>query len=112
MFFSSGMRKYSILGKVAAFDPDGDDVVYGLDHPDPCCIVVPQTGEVMLVDPEAIPTQLAILAKEKTNPSRQSRLSTIIDIIEEGNNVEDELLEESPHERHIRQKRRATRAVR
>ena len=72
------MRKYSILGKVAAFDPDGDDVVYGLDHPDPCCIVVPQTGEVMLVDPEAIPTQLAILAKEKTNPSRQSRLSTII----------------------------------
>ena len=72
------MRKYSILGKVAAFDPDGDQVVYGLDHPDPCCIVVPQTGEVMLVDPEAIPTQLAILAKEKTNPSRQSRLSTII----------------------------------
>ena len=40
--------------------------------------MVPQTGEVMLVDPEAIPTQLAILAKEKTNPSRQSRLSTII----------------------------------
>ena len=73
-----GMRKYSILGKVAAFDPDGDQVVYGLDHPDPCCIVVPQTGEVMLVDPEAIPTQLAILAKEKTNPSRQSRLSTVI----------------------------------
>ena len=67
-------------------------MVYGLDHPDPCCIVVPQTGEVMLVDPKAIPTQLAILAKEKSNPSRQSRLSTIIDIIEDYD--EDEILDD------------------
>ena len=40
------------------------------------------------------------------------RQTSFKDIIEEDNNVEDELLEESPHERHIRQKRRATRAVR
>ena len=97
-------------GRVSAFDPDGDEVVYGLDHPDPCCIVVPKTGEVMLVDPASIPTQLAILAKEKENPSRQSRLSTIIDIIEDPVD-EDDYFEDSS-EPHSRPKRRATRAVR
>ena len=40
--------KYAIIGKVSAYDPDlGDQVVFGLDRPDPCCVVVPQTGEVM-----------------------------------------------------------------
>ena len=103
---------FLISGKVSAFDPDGDQVVYGLDHPDPCCIVVPQTGEVMLVDPKSIPTQLAILAKEKSNPSRQSRLSTIIDIIEDYD--EDEILDDDDYDfqPHNRPKRRATRAVR
>ena len=57
--------KYAILGKISAYDPDENDpVVYGLDRPDPCCIIVPQTGEVMLVDPEALPAQLTILGRE------------------------------------------------
>lgn len=104
-------RKYAILGKVSAFDPDGDEVVYGLDPHDPCCIVVPQTGEVMLVNQEALPAQLTILAKEKANQSRQSRLSAIIDII----NEEDEVMDDDQDldsDSHVRRKRRATRAVR
>lgn len=102
--------KYAIVGQVSAYDPDDQDqVIYGLDRPDPCCIVVPQTGEVMLVDPQALPAQLTILAKEKDFPSRQSKLSALIDI----NNDEDELMDDfEDNEIHLRRKRRATRAVR
>ena len=112
-----GTRRYTILGKVSAFDPDdGDEVVYGLERPDPCCIVVPQTGEVMLVDPEAVPTQLSILAKEKRIPTRMTRLSAIIDIIDSEDEILDDddenSLDDKAFEPHIRQKRRVTRAVR
>ena len=82
--------KYAILGKISAYDPDlNEQVVYGLDRPDPCCIIVPQTGEVMLVDPEAFPTQLTILAKEKNFPSRQSKITALLDIIDEDQILED-----------------------
>ena len=91
--------KYAIVGKVSAYDPDlNEAVVYGLDRPDPCCIIVPQTGEVMLVDPEALPAQLTILAKEKLFPSRQSKIQALLDIINE-----DEILDDNnslePHSR-------------
>ena len=91
--------KYAIVGKVSAYDPDLNDlVVYGLDRPDPCCIIVPQTGEVMLVDPQALPAQLTILAKEKAFPSRQSKIQALLDIINE-----DEILDDNnslePHSR-------------
>ena len=94
--------KYAIVGKVSAYDPDlHDPVVYGLDRPDPCCIIVPQTGEVMLVDPEALPAQLTILAKEKLFPSRQSKIQALLDIINE-----DEILDDNnslePHSRYSR----------
>ena len=100
--------KYAIVGKVSAYDPDEQDqVVYGLDHSDPCCIVVPQTGEVMLVDPEKLPAQLTILAKEKDFPSRQSKLQAMLDILDE-----DDIIDDNDLEPHLRMKRRATRAVR
>ena len=94
--------KYAIVGKVSAYDPDlNEPVVYGLDRPDPCCIIVPQTGEVMLVDPEALPAQLTILAKEKLFPSRQSKIQALLDIINE-----DEILDDTnslePHSRYSR----------
>jgi hypothetical protein len=113
----SVVRKYSIVGRVNAFDRDGDQVVYGLEHADPCCIVVPQSGEIILVNPDAVPTQLSILAKEKNNPARQSRLSAIIDIVDKDDDEEDDLLvddiiDEESGKSHIRQKRRVTRAVR
>jgi hypothetical protein len=69
---------------------------------------VPQTGEVMLVDPQALPAQLTILAKEKAFPSRQSKIQALLDIINE-----DEILDDNNSlEPHSRPKRRATRAVR
>lgn len=100
--------KYSKLGQLSAYDPDGEPVIYGLDHPDPCCIVVPQTGAVLLVNSEHLPAQLTVLAKEKSQPHRQSRITLVIDLLD---NSEDEI-EDNDLEPHSRQKRRATRAVR
>lgn len=105
--------KYAVIGKVSAYDPDlNEQVVYGLDHSDPCCIVVPQTGEVMLVDPQSLPSQLTILAKEMSFPSRQSKITAFVDIIDEDDIIDDEITDDADLEPHSRPKRRATRAVR
>ena len=64
--------------------------MYGLDRTDPCCIIVPQTGEVMLVDPESLPAQLTILAKEKNFPTRQSKITALLNIIDEDEILEDD----------------------
>ena len=98
--------KYSKLGQISAHDPDGDPVIYGLDHPDPCCIIVPQTGAVLLVNSESLPAQLTVLAKEKSQPHRQSRINLVIDTLD------NDLIDDNDLEPHNRQKRRATRAVR
>ena len=99
--------KYAKLGQLSAHDPDGDPVIYGLDHADPCCVVVPQTGSVLLVNAQNLPAQLTVLAKEKAQPHRQSRLTLVIDML-----GEDDMIEENELEPHSRPKRRATRAVR
>ena len=60
-----GVRRFSTAGKVFASDADGDKVVFSFAKTYPCCVVTPQTGEIVVVDIPLFPTHLSVLAHEK-----------------------------------------------
>ena len=73
---SSGRGRYPAVGRVRATDADGDALLYkvrGAEGPDAalrrggCCIVVPQTGEVIVVNGEFNATVLSVDAVERDN---------------------------------------------
>ena len=66
----AGQRRFSTVGKVSATDADGDKVVYSLAKTYPCCIITPQTGEIIIVDLIQFPTFLSVLAHEKDSKLR------------------------------------------
>jgi hypothetical protein len=66
--------KYPTVGKVSAADADGDKVFYrarGSKHHGGCCIVVPQTGNVIVINAEFNRTVLSVDAVEKNNEVRK-----------------------------------------
>ena len=103
--------KYDRIGSVLATDADGDDVTYHLATPSNAFVVVPQTGELLLVD-ESLPTSnrsylLQVTAKDRRNPSLEAeRMAQIVVTAAE----EVEGKEEEEHHNLI--KRRAPRALR
>ena len=88
---SSGRGRYPAVGRVRATDADGDALLYrvrgggaggakGAEGPSAalrgggCCIVVPQTGEVIVVNGEFNATVLSVDAVERDNKvSRRDR---------------------------------------
>ena len=62
---SPGVRRFSKVGKVSAYDLDGDKIVYSLAKTYPCCVVIPQTGEIIVVELPLFPTYLSVIAHEK-----------------------------------------------
>ena len=71
---SSGKGRYPTVGRVRATDADGDALLYkvrGAEGPDAalqgggCCIVVPQTGQVIVVNQEFNATVLNVDAVER-----------------------------------------------
>jgi len=66
--FPSNTRRYTIIGRAVAADADGDEVVYEFlggkkVEGTGCCVVVPQTGDVMLVETPYVPTHVTIVAR-------------------------------------------------
>ena len=66
--FPSNARRYMVIGKAIATDADGDDITYEFRGGKKvagsgCCIIVPKTGEIMLVETPFVPTHIAVVAR-------------------------------------------------
>ena len=66
--FSSNARRYTVIGKALATDADGDEIIYEFRGGEKvagnnCCIIVPKTGEIMLVETPFVPTHIAVVAR-------------------------------------------------
>ena len=64
------VRRFSTVGRVFANDSDGDDVVFSFAKTYPCCVITPQTGDVIVVDVPTFTTELTVLAHEKDSRLR------------------------------------------
>ena len=64
------VRRFSSAGKVFATDADGDEVIFSFAKTYPCCVITPQTGDVIVVDIPNFPTELKVLAHEKESRQR------------------------------------------
>ena len=106
MSVSGANRQYDRVGRVRALDADGDGVVYRLVESAGSFVVVPQTGEILLVDP-AVPLNrsfvLHVAAKERRAPARDAAETARIVITSQ--------LDEERKD-HVVVKRRAPRALR
>ena len=72
-FVPLNITRFDKIGKVAAHDGDGDKVVYRLAYPSNTFTIVPQTGEIMLVDaPDAQVYELELEAFDKRKPTLYS----------------------------------------
>nr|XP_034190810.1 neural-cadherin isoform X1 [Osmia lignaria] len=106
-----GWKRFSVVGKVAAKDDDGDKVAYKLLTPSSLLVVVPQTGELMLVgEPEITMDEdsecvVIVEAHDVRSPSRSTEKPAKVIV---------RFLTSQPVdvEVHRIQKRRVTRAVR
>lgn len=106
-----GWKRFSVVGKVAAKDDDGDKVAYKLLTPSSLLVVVPQTGELMLVgEPEVALDEdsecvVIVEAHDVRSPSRSTEKPAKVIV---------RFLTSQPVdvEVHRIQKRRVTRAVR
>lgn len=106
-----GWKRFSMVGKVLAKDADGDKVAYKLITPSSLLIIVPQTGELMLVgEPETsmdMDSECVVIveAHDIRTPSRSSEKPAKVVV---------RFLTSQPMELEVHriQKRRVTRAVR
>ena len=69
--------RYPVVGRVSAVDADGDKLVYqirgevaGHSRPRGCCLVVPQTGQVIVVNGDFNSTAFSVDAAEKDDRVR------------------------------------------
>lgn len=98
-------QRFSNIGKVHAYDADGDRIYYSLMNPSNLAVIVPQTGELILAgDPDSHEAELKVLAHDTGTPSRKSRPARVFleFVIRDRRNLP------TLH----REKRRVTRAVR
>ncbi|XP_025153792.1 neural-cadherin isoform X6 [Harpegnathos saltator] len=109
---SPGWKRFSVVGKVTAKDADGDKIAYKLVTPSSLMIVVPQTGELILVgEPEINAEQdseceLVVEAHDIRTPSRNTEKPAKVIVRFLTSEPDDQ------QEVHRIQKRRVTRAVR
>jgi hypothetical protein len=64
------VRRFSSAGKVFSTDADGDEVIFSFAKTYPCCVITPQTGDVIVVDIPTFPTELKVFAHEKESRDR------------------------------------------
>lgn len=108
-----GWKRFSTVGKVAAKDADGDKVAYKLLTPSSLLVVVPQTGELMLVgEPEITMEEdsecvVIVEAHDVRSPSRSTEKPAKVVV----RFLTSEPTDEAQVQHRI-QKRRVTRAVR
>ncbi|KAK1127817.1 hypothetical protein K0M31_003309 [Melipona bicolor] len=109
-----GWKRFSTVGKVAAKDADGDKVAYKLLTPSSLLVVVPQTGELMLVGEPEITMEkdsecvVIVEAHDVRSPSRSTEKPAKVVV----RFLTSEPTEEAQQVQHRIQKRRVTRAVR
>lgn len=115
---STTWKRFSIVGKVEASDADGDKLAYRLKQPSNTVIIVPQTGEIMLVgQPPSSELLLEVEAHDLRYPSLVSSqpAKVLIEFLQPEpvsfimQHLEHDAINEHSHHR---EKRRVTRAVR
>ncbi|GLV38895.1 Cadherin-N [Carabus blaptoides fortunei] len=112
------LKRFSSIGRVEATDADGDRVAYRLLAPSNVVVIVPQTGELLLIEEptEEIDCEFVVEAHDIRTPSRTSpRPAQILFQFrpKEPTKVELDLELQELEERELhRGKRRVTRAVR
>lgn len=111
-------KRFSIVGKVEATDADGDKIAYRLKQPSNTVIIVPQTGEIMLVgQPPSSELLMDVEAHDLRYPSLVSLqpAKVLIEFLapEPVSFIMQHLEHDAINEHsHHREKRRVTRAVR
>lgn len=111
------LKRFSSIGKVEATDNDGDKVAYRLTASNNLVVIVPQTGELLLIEEpiEEIQKEFMVEAHDLRTPSRNSlRPATVFFHYKpQDNKFElDNDLQEVEEQELQRTKRRVTRAVR
>ncbi|XP_050695669.1 neural-cadherin-like [Eriocheir sinensis] len=72
-FVPLNISRFDKLGRVTAHDGDGDKVVYRLAYPSNTFTIVPQTGEIMVIEPpETMVYELELEAFDKRKPTLYS----------------------------------------
>ncbi|KAI8117964.1 Neural-cadherin, partial [Lucilia cuprina] len=115
---STTWKRFSIVGKVEATDADGDKIAYRLKQPSNTVIIVPQTGEIMLVgQPPSTELLLDVEAHDLRYPSLVSSQPAKVLIEFLAPEPVSFIMQHLEHDAvnahsHHREKRRVTRAVR
>ncbi|XP_037905049.1 neural-cadherin isoform X5 [Hermetia illucens] len=116
--YTVAWQRFTSIGKVEAKDADGDKVAYKLITPSNTVIIVPQTGELMLVDePEKPELLLEVEAHDLRIPSLSSAKPAKVLIEFVAPEPVPVIMQLTDHDAinqhsHRRDKRRVTRAVR
>lgn len=98
-------QRFSSIGKVHAYDADGDRVYYSLANPSNLAVIVPQTGELILAgEPDGHDAELRVFAHDTGSPPRKSQPARIL--------LEFVIRSHKDLTTLHREKRRVTRAVR
>lgn len=110
------LKRFSSIGKVEAIDNDGDKVAYRLLTINNLVVIVPQTGELLLIEEptQEIQREFTVEAHDLRTPSRKSlRPANVFFHYKPQEKIEmdNEIREMEDKELH-RDKRRVTRAVR
>ncbi|XP_068232170.1 neural-cadherin-like [Palaemon carinicauda] len=72
-FVPLNFSRFDKIGRVVAHDGDGDKVVYRLAYPSNTFTIIPQTGEIMLIEPpETLVYELELEAFDKRKPTLYS----------------------------------------
>ncbi|KAK7084459.1 hypothetical protein SK128_023054 [Halocaridina rubra] len=72
-FVPLNVTRFEKIGRVVAHDGDGDKVVYRLAYPSNTFTIIPQTGEIMLIEPpETMVYELELEAFDKRKPTLYS----------------------------------------
>ncbi|XP_043069634.1 neural-cadherin isoform X8 [Drosophila bipectinata] len=111
-------QRFAILGKVEATDADGDKIAYRLKTPNNVVIIVPQTGEIMLVgEPTSNELLIDVIAHDLRYPSLLSAQPAKVLLEFLAPEPVSFIMQHLEHDEvnshsHHREKRRVTRAVR
>ena len=114
-----GTAKYDRVGQVRAADADGDSIVYRLTGPvSPAFVIVPQTGEILLVD--SVPLNrtfvLHVAARERRAPGLEAQRPARVLIVSQEEAEEKatsgHAADVAANADHVVVKRRAPRALR
>lgn len=112
-------QRFAAVGKVSATDADGDHVAYRLAVPSDLVVIVPQTGDLLLTgEPpasaalEGYEVELTVEAHDLRPPNKVSHTPAQVWLLL--NPYDEEQLQNTAEveDRHHREKRRVTRAVR